>query len=164
MIADHHTLCWKWEENQNKVFSETRSETASKTFWSAWCDINRFKLGIVCALISPRVQNLLKVSSSSSRITRKNIQSPSGPTWGLSSVEVYQYFLNFLYVCPAFLSNWFCSFSILMAHLVSFSALRLPVFFLCGKIYIIWFIQCRHVGITKWRNLLIRNVWIRIIN
>ena len=35
MTADRHTVCWKWEENQNKLFSEACSETASNTFWSA---------------------------------------------------------------------------------------------------------------------------------
>jgi hypothetical protein len=34
-IADRHTFCWKWEENQNKLFSEAHSETASDTFWFA---------------------------------------------------------------------------------------------------------------------------------
>jgi len=29
--ADHHTFCWKWEENQNKLFSEAHTEAASNT-------------------------------------------------------------------------------------------------------------------------------------
>jgi len=35
MTADRHTFCWKWEENQNKLFSEAHSETAPNAFWSA---------------------------------------------------------------------------------------------------------------------------------
>jgi len=32
--ADHHTVCWKWEEKKISFFSEVHSESASKTFWS----------------------------------------------------------------------------------------------------------------------------------
>jgi len=29
--AEHYTLFWKWEENQNKLFSVAQSETAPNT-------------------------------------------------------------------------------------------------------------------------------------
>ena len=44
-----------------------------------------------------------------------------------------------------------------------FHALRLPVFFLCGQIHTLWFTQCRNVDLSKWRTLVIRSVWIRIV-
>jgi len=43
----------------------------------------------------------------------------------------------------------FYLFSILMAQLFVFSTVRLPLFFLCGKIYIMWFIHRRKVDVIK---------------
>ena len=50
-----------------------------------------------------------------------------------------------------------------MARFCFFYALRLLVFFLCGQIHTLCFIQCRNVDLSKWRTLAIRSVWIRIV-
>jgi len=44
--ADRHTFCWKWEENQNKLFSVPPSETAPNTISLTWCHISTFTLTI----------------------------------------------------------------------------------------------------------------------
>jgi len=46
MIADRHTFCWKWEDNQNKPFHDAHSEIATNTFCTALCHINTFTLNI----------------------------------------------------------------------------------------------------------------------
>ena len=49
------------------------------------------------------------------------------------------------------------------SRLFYFSVLRFPVFFPCGLIYILWFIQCRNVDLMKRRTLVNRSDWIRSI-
>jgi len=52
-----------------------------------------------------------------------------------------------------FIAIYIHLFSIVMVRLFIFSALRLPVFFLCGQIHILYFIKCRNFDFIKLRTL-----------
>jgi len=103
VAVERHTMCWKWEENQNKFFQKHILKQLQTFSGLAWCDSNTHQITNLCALISPTDQNLSKISSFSARTNRKNIPVYQWPHKGTNfrsdlSVTVS----NIMYVYPVF--------------------------------------------------------------
>ena len=127
----------------------------------AWCDINTFKLRLLWALMFPTDQYLLNQNINSFLLGELRIifQYTNSPTRG----TILPFNTPFIgYAWPVFRSSLLLRLFHSDCTAVFFSALRSPVFILCGQIYILWFIQCRNADFIKW-TLVISSVWIRII-
>ena len=128
--------------------------------------MNTFQLRILWALLPPRDQCLLKISRLYlSDKSEKNISVYQWPHKGAtfrSAIAVPH--LRVLYVCPVFRSD-LVLFNFHSDGTADFLFLLFCFlfFFLCGKICIMWLIECRNIAIIKWRISVIRSVWIKII-
>jgi hypothetical protein len=81
------------------------------------------------------------------------------PQVRLPFVQLQQYFFWWFCMCVLyFLAIWFYVFFHSDGSCLSYSALWLPVVFLCVKIYKICFMQCRHLVNIKLRMIIIRSV------
>ena len=81
--------------------------------------------------------------------------SPQGWSWDISA-----HLLKFQFACAVFRSN-LVLFLLQSDGKVLFILLPFGfLFFLCGQIYIVWFIKCRNVDLIKWRNLVFNQMQI----
>jgi len=102
---------------------------------------------------------------SCSNISEKAFLSTSGPQGDELPFRYFSTsFLTFCICVLYFVAIGFYIYSIQMIQLIFFF-FPSDYYFLshCVKICILLFILCRHVDITKWRTVVIRSVWIRII-
>ena len=89
MTADRHTVCWKWEENQNIFF-------CTCTFWNSF---RHFLVLLDLTLTHlhsefwgsdiPQRPKSFEIFIQLGYLEKKTFQSTSGPTRWLSSVQVH---------------------------------------------------------------------------